>query len=354
MNATTPELSIYFLVNHSNDIIHEHSTTHLGNFGRNANNLAVSQLTALLQWIRRLARFTLATALWLNALFLLRFAPPRLSPLASRLHLNLGETTILVLIVSFSVLMSYGVKNLVVDALYIYFFPFVFVFLLIRLGYRICRIFIWKKPTLRTAQIVQKSSAEPQQQTVLVASPRAKQRVWERVLREIFRPFFQFTLLWALLLLLSSHRWLLWTALVIVLVHLVRALFRVSVLAVFSMKGLAQLEERIKSWAELQIARAIAASRQAEETQDVRQAWGAITGLQLGVKLLQNRQAVAQCIIFLSILVFGAIYMYIALLFSFAYYGLAGSQTSLTVGPTHSSRRFSYHFSSRIYRTISL
>jgi hypothetical protein len=280
-------------------------------------------MKSVLEWIRRFARFVLAMALWLNALFLLRLAPPRLSPLASRLHLNLGETTILVLIVSFSVLMSYGIKNLVVDALYIYFFPFVLMFLLAQSGYRFFRVFIWKKTARRTDQIVQQNAVEPQQQAVPVVSPPAKQSIWERIRRDILRPFFQFTLLWALLLLYSSHRWLLWTALVIVLVHLVRALFRVSVLAVFSIKGLAQLEVRIKTWAQLQIAKAIAASRQADESQDVRKAWGAIAALQLGVKLFQNRQAVAQSIIFLSILVFGAIYLYIALLFSFAYYGLA-------------------------------
>lgn len=316
-------LSIYFLVNQLNATIRERPHASDCKFRRNAKVLVSRKMTALLKWIRRLARFSLATALWLNALFLLRFTPPRLSPLAVRLHLNLGETTVLVLIVSFSVLISYGVKNLLVDALYIYFFPFILLFLVIRLAYRFGRIFFRTNKPLKAVEVAQTALAPSQLQTPTVVGAPRKRQILDRIRREILRPFLQFTLLWALLLLLTSHRWLLMTALIIVLAHLARTLIKVSALAVFSIKGLSQLEVRIKGWAEKLIEKAILASRQAEDTQDVRQAWISISGLQLGVKLFQYRQAVAQGVIFLSVLLFGAIYTYMALLFSFAYYGIA-------------------------------
>src|SRR6185437_10071120 len=278
--------------------------------------------STVLQLIRRLARFVLATALWLNALLLLRLAPPRLSPIAARLHLNLGETTVLVLIISLSVLMSYGVKNLIIDALYIYFFPFVLLLLATRLAYRAGRLFISRGKAPKTDGVA-RNVRKLNPGTTALAVPSVKRRIWNRVRRNILRPFFQFTLLWALLLLLSSHSWLLYTALVIVLVHLGKTLAKVSALAVFSLRGLYQLEGRIKSWAEKLINKAIACSSQAEDTQDLRQVWMSISGLQAGLKLLQYRQIVAQCVVFLSVLLFGGIYIYVSLLFGFAYYGIA-------------------------------
>jgi hypothetical protein len=280
----------------------------------------------ILKWVRRVARFVVATALWLNALLLLRFARPNLSPLAARLHLNLGETTILVLIASLSILLSYGVKNLLVDALYIYFFPFVLVFLAARTAYFLWRTVIRRQQSAKSAAITQAISTQVQPQTAALAIASPKPGMWDRVRRDVFRPFFQFTLLWGVLLLLTSRRWLLCAALAIVLFHLARTLVTVSSFAVFSLKGLSQLEERIRGWAENLIRTAIAASKQAGDTQDLRKTWGAITALQLGLKLLQYRQVVVQSVICLSAFLFGAIYLYVAVLFSFAYYGIARVQ----------------------------
>src|SRR5438067_1330711 len=83
--------------------------------------------------VRRIIRTIGAIAIRLNALFLLRIAPPSLRPLAARLHLQLGEAAVLLLLASLSILYSYGWKKLIVDLLYIYFFPFIAIFQLVRL-----------------------------------------------------------------------------------------------------------------------------------------------------------------------------------------------------------------------------
>ncbi len=140
------------------------------------------------------------------------------------------------------------------------------------------------------------------------------------------RPVLQFTLLWSLLLLLTSHRWLLLTALIIVLIHLARTLVKVLELAVFSIKGLSQLEDRIKANAENLIAKVLSVPEQSEPLENLRQTWSSITALRLGVGLLQNRQRAAQWMIFMAVLAFAAIYLYLAVLFAFAYYGIARVQ----------------------------
>lgn len=289
-------------------------------------------MNQLLHWIRKLTRFVLAILLWLNALLLLKVTPPSLSPLALRLHLGLGEVTILLLIAMSSVLLSYGWKNIAVDMLYLYFFPFVLLYHFIRLTLRasgyFVKIFSPASPRLSSsgsALTVRVQSSVP---TVSNAQTQATGKHFfslRSVLRHSLRPFFQFTLLWSLLLLLASHRWLLWAALIIVLAHLARTLVKVLGLAVFSIKGLSQLEDRIKKYAENLIAK-ILSLEQIEPTQDVRQAWMSITGLQLGIAFLRNRQRAVQWMIFMAVLVFGAIYLYIAVLFGFAYYGVARIQ----------------------------
>ena len=294
---------------------------------------------ALLRWVRRFTRFCLALLLWLNALLLLRITLPSFSPLATRLHLSVGETTILFLLAAFSVLSSYGWKNITVDLLYLYFFPFIFLYLLIRAGFWAMdlafKVFsrpetaLVRSPTPLTidGQISETPQPQTPQLPGATGAQKTQQYSWRKLLRHWFRPFLQFTLLWCLLLLLSSHRWLLWTALIIVLAHLARTLVMVVVLAVFSVKGLSQLEDRIKTYAEGLVAKILGLPEQLEPTEDLRQAWLSITGLQIAIGLLKNRHRAAQWLVFFAALAFVAIYFYVAFLFAFGYYGLARIQS---------------------------
>lgn len=284
-------------------------------------------MRSTLQWLRRVLRFALAIFLWLNALLLLRLAPPSLAPLAARLRLTPSEATLLVLLAVISLLASYGLDKVIVDALYIYFFPVVVLYLTAKAIYRAGRWFVaTTSPHAGQGNelLVQKAS----EQVVATPANAGSEQPWFKfswhdLARHLSRPFRHFTVLWGLLVLFASHRWLLETALTIFLVHLARTLYRVLVLAVISLRGLTQLEERIRQYAELWIGKALAVGTQAEPVDDARKAWGILTLLGLGVQLFRNRQRIAQWVIFLGALVFGTLYLYLAVLFSFAYCGLA-------------------------------
>jgi hypothetical protein len=286
---------------------------------------------AALRWVRKSTRFCVALLLWLNGLLLLRVSIPSVSPLAIRLHLNTGETTILLLLAGFSILFSYGWKNITVDLLYLYFFPFVFLYLVIRSGFwllscafkafRPTEIAEISTPVLEISGQTKKAP-EPEG---AASSIRKNRFSWWLFLKHWLRPFLQFTILWCLLLLLTSHWWLLATALVIVLVHLGRTLVMVVGFAVFSVKGLSQLDARIRAHVERLISQVL--SEQSIATEDLRKTWAWITALQLGTTLLRNRQRAAQFLVFLAVLIFVATYFYLAFLFAFGYYGLARVQS---------------------------
>ncbi|HEY5176753.1 MAG TPA: hypothetical protein VII95_14425 [Terriglobales bacterium] len=143
-----------------------------------------------------------------------------------------------------------------------------------------------------------------------------------RIRRLITTPFVRFSLLWCLLLLLTSSRILLSIALAVVLLHIARALVAIVGVAVLSTNWLSQLEDRIKSKAETWIAGILSANESAPP-ETLNQTVAPLVGLQLALALLRNRQRVAQWAMFLGLVVFVGIYLYLALLFSVAYCGIA-------------------------------
>jgi hypothetical protein len=284
--------------------------------------------------IRRLARFFLASLLWLHALLLFEVARPNLTPLAVRLHVNTGELVVISLIGAFSVLVAYGIGNLIVDLLYVYFFPFVLLYHCGRVAYKLIRLLNrvfarlgndevspidlhnipgWPSPVVQPSSF----AAKPPE-----GSPASTKKQSRRIRQLVTTPFLRFSLLWCLLLLLTSRPVLLWIALAVVLLHIGRVLVAIVGVAVFSTNWLSQLEDRIRARAETWINHILAANDTAPPD-GMTQTVSALASLQLALALLRNRQRVAQWATFLGLLVFGAVYLYLALLFSFAYCGVA-------------------------------
>jgi hypothetical protein len=287
-------------------------------------------MAQFLRWIRRACRFLLAFFLWLHALFILNVAPS-LVPYASRVKSNAAELTVLLLLAALAILASYGIGNVVVDAIYIYFFPFIFLFhcalLLfkgIKRGYEVVwgqdeplnvslkQFVIVPQPTLVQAPPTQLAVTEPTERN----APAEKRSLFGIILR----PFRKFLLLWCLLLLVASHRGLLLIALIVVLFQLCRLLIQVFALAVVSSNWLGELEQRIRGYADDVISKLLRAK---EITQDFQQVFWSITAIEIGVSLLRSRRRVVQWTMYLGTLFFLGIYMYLALIFSFAYYGVA-------------------------------
>ena len=106
-----------------------------------------------------------------------------------------------------------------------------------------------------------------------------------KLARHALRPFRHFTLLWCLLLLLTTHRWLLRTALVVVSVQLVALLIGIA-LSFTSNDWLSKFSQAFQQESEKLIKKVTEAN--AEVTQDVRSAWVSLRLYLMGVYFLQD------------------------------------------------------------------
>jgi len=286
-------------------------------------------MAQFLRWIRRACRFLLALFLWLHALFVLNVAPS-LVPYASRVKSNAAELTVLLLLAALTILASYGIGNVVVDAIYIYFFPFVFLFYCALLLFKGIKGYeaVWGEDEPLNVSLKQLVVAPqptpvhaPPTRLAVTETPKGNAPAEKRSLfGAILRPFRKFLLLWCLLLLVTSHRDLLLIALIVVLFQLCRLLIQVFSLAVVSSNWLGELEQRIRNYADDLIGKVLLAK---EITQDFQNLFLSITALEIGLTLLRSRRRVVQWTMYLGTLFFLGIYIYLALIFSFAYYGVA-------------------------------
>jgi len=284
----------------------------------------------LLQLIRRGTRFIAAAVFWLHALAVIGVpALPLAHWLAQRIGVSETEAWIIIVIALLSILLSYGLSKFAVDAAYVYFFPFIFPYILATLGYRslrsLYRIFGTPESQPATAQVmvVQPASTTNKQTTGAEQNRRTILSGFLHVLWELFRPFRQFVLLWCLLLLLTHNTALIWIALVVILLRLVFVLFKTVMLAILSMNWLSQLEEKIRSRVEDAISKILGVPEDADYPPDLKAVLGGLYGVRNAISLLRYRRRITQSIIALSLLAFLGMYLYLALLFSFAYFGIA-------------------------------
>ena len=291
----------------------------------------------MLKRIRSLTRFAVGVILWAHAIFLFDLPRATLAPLFDRLHTSAGEATVLALIAGFSILATYGWGKVTVDLIYIYFFPFICL-------YYVARVLVRAAIALGSF-VAPRGPSEPSQpppyyvqipQPVLVAPtlPGAQpvlgadsteqnaEGFWDKVARHTLRPFRQFTLLWCLLLLLTTHRWLLSASLVIVSLQLLSLLIGVIALSFTSNGWFSKLSQGFQQMVE-QLILKVTQAKDAGVTQEVRNAWSTLRFYLIGVNFLQDRRRVAQWTVFLGGVTFIIIYLYLALLFSFEYYGIA-------------------------------
>lgn len=278
--------------------------------------------------VRWLTRFALACALWLHAVFVFHAPSPNLSGLALRLRLTTSETLVFVLLVSFSLLSAYGFGRLLVDVLYLYGLPFVLLWIAVKWCFR-GLVAINKFCMAGTSVDSALAIATPR---VIDASPTVPEAgekkfvSWNDLGRTILGPFRRFTLLWCFLLVSTSHKRLLEFALVIVVIHVAFALGAILRVTLFSAGVLADLEVRIRQNTEMLLAKIASVTRETEATPDLRTTWTNLNGIKTGLLFLQNRQLVSRWAAVLGSAFLGCIYLYLALLFSFIYYGVAHVQ----------------------------
>jgi hypothetical protein len=213
-------------------------------------------MAKLSESVRKITVFFLAVFLWLHALFILNVQSSLTSKVAHYLHLTTSEAILLALLVVVSFASGSGFWRRFLSLLYIYAFPFVLFWKLLHwsfLGFR--RVHRWFKsqasPSIDTPLVIEQEASPPA--ATLPPSAPEKIAIKERakeVLNCLLRPFQRFTFLWCVLLLASTHIQIVWSCLIVVILHLARKIFcLLSVMLFFDPyldRGLAKLVEIVE------------------------------------------------------------------------------------------------------------
>jgi hypothetical protein len=279
--------------------------------------------------VRKITTFFLALFLWLHALFFLNFQSATIAKYAHFLQLSTSEAALFVLLVVFSFAAGSGFWQPVVSVLYVYGFPFV----LLMYSFRLCFLLLrtlhrWFKkqsnplparaPTVEQAEIpIAPTLPTTAEDKTDARSPAAE------LFQFVLRPFRRFTFLWCILLLLTTHVTIVWLCLIVVLFHLSRDIFRVLKFMLFSEPLLKKIGNALFAGVEPALAGIAIVTADTLPTAQLRNAWNQVNMWTKVVDFLKDQYLVSRWAWALSILFFGFLYTYIAVLFSFAYYGIA-------------------------------
>src|SRR5690242_12192304 len=91
------------------------------------------RIARLGSFIRKAVRFAAGILFWLNALFVLTVPRPPLQSFAARFDLDVSEMLLILFFAFMAILNSYSFWRFAVDVFYIYGFPFVLSFHLVRI-----------------------------------------------------------------------------------------------------------------------------------------------------------------------------------------------------------------------------
>jgi hypothetical protein len=280
--------------------------------------------------VRKITTFFLAAFLWLHAIFLLNPQSVIVSKVGQLLRLNTSETLLFALPILFSFAAGSGFWRPFLSLFYIYAFPFVLLlhafrwcFLLLRGTHR------WLKKQSALPQPVGPAVLEQKDMPVVPTPPdNAKEKASPRkraaeILQFLLRPFRRFTFLWCVLLLVSTHRDIVRLSLIVVLFHLARDIFRILQVMLFSDPWLRKIGTALFAGIDTALAGIAIVTPDTAPTPELRNAWNQLNLWTKIVNFLKDPYLVSRWAWVLGILFFGAVYTYVALLFSFAYYGIA-------------------------------
>ena len=280
--------------------------------------------------INRTTRFLLATLLWGHAFFLVNVRSQLLFGVAQRLHLTSLEFVFLGLVILFSYLAGTGFWSGVGNFAYIYFFPFVIIFYLAKLiAKSLLIIGRWLNPSPPQELLDmqdQQVSMTPLGIDSGIAERRAgngpgngdRPRFWTFLLR----PFRRFTILWCLLLMVATHAQVIGVALIVVLIHITRTVVRLVRVSFFSKTFFSELERMIAKNVDDTLVKLRAVTEDAPASPELRVLWQSVHNFEVGVRALGNQVLVSRWAMLISAVFLGIIYVYIAFVFSFAYYGI--------------------------------
>ena len=263
---------------------------------------------------------------------LLNFHSAIISNLAQLLRLTVSEVVLLVLLVTFSLVTSSGFWRTLQSLAYIYFFPLVLFWYACYGCYVALRAFNrWViSQTNPGARVLAISAQRMATESHVVAAPvpicdddsGGKNRA-TAILHMLLRPFRRFTFLWCFLLLVTTHLGVLWVSLIVVLLHVGRAIARVLKVAFLSGPRLAAAGQELAKTASGYIAKLEPATEESLSIKELNTLLGQLRLVEIVTGFLCKRELVIAWAWLIAVLSLGVMYVYIAGLFSFVYYGIA-------------------------------
>jgi len=185
-------------------------------------------------------------------------------------------------------------------------------------------LFKRQTPQLGTASVV----VQPESPIVPVIPTTTDTKVGTQkkaaeLLRFLLRPLRRFTFLWCILLLVTTHITVVWLCLVVVLFHLTRDIGRILKALFFSDPWLRKAGATLIAGIDTALAGIAIVTPDTSPTQELKNLWNQLNLWTKVIPFLKDSYLVSRWAWLLGILFFGSLYAYIAVLFSFAYYGIA-------------------------------
>jgi hypothetical protein len=278
--------------------------------------------------VRRITTYFLAAFIWLHALFLLNIDSTLLSKFSLLLRLTAAEVILFSLLVIFTCVSGSGFWKPLRSLAIIYFFPFAVMafgfYVLFKVLRGLHRWFTAQANPFR-ANVVEQTSL-----TIAIAPTESgetskigfKKRALE-VLQFLLRPFRRFIFLWCLLLLVTTHKTVVWVCLTVVLIQLARKIFLVLKAILFSGPFLTKIGTALLAILDKPLAGLAAVTSDAAPTNDLKNLWNQLNLWRKSFDFLKDPYLLSRWAWVVGIVFVGSVYLYFAILFSFAYYGLA-------------------------------
>lgn len=286
-------------------------------------------MVAFPEVIRKVTTFVLAVFLWLHTLFLLNFQSALLSKFAHFLRLSLSEALLVALLIIFSFLAASGFWGTIRSLLYIYLFPFVlvgFAFYLCFLVLRGVNGWLKAQANLQTAGAL----IDNQNAIAVVAVPavtsldgQAKKTTGTEIMHFLLRPFRRFMFIWCLLLLVTTHVEIMWLCLVVVMVQLGRKIWVILKALLFPKPWLDKIGPAAVSGLTTALDKLATTTLDAVPSNELQSLWRQLHLWRSILDFLKDSYLLSRWAWLLGSTLLGFIYVYVSVLFSFAYYGIA-------------------------------
>jgi hypothetical protein len=275
-------------------------------------------MAALSEILRKTTTFLLAVFLWFHALFILNVQSTFTAKCAYYLRLTTSETVLVGLLVIFSFTAGSGFWKPFRSLLYIY---------------QWFKTQAGESPDNLPVSGPQNAPTVPKQPLVTPKQTGIEERAKEFA-NFLLRPFRRFTVLWCILLLVSTHTGIVWVCLAVISLHLVRKIIAVlKVMLFFDVylkKAVESVFETVGGAVDIidAVTSDTTPSNELRTTWRQLKTWGTITAF------LRNEYLVTRWAWVWGVISFGLIYIYFALLFSFIYFGIARVNGLLYSWPT--------------------